>query len=181
MNIDDTIQKIKDLEVAYRKQAQDLIAPAFKSLVQGKIKGFRFYAYTPYFNDGEECVYRVVGPDFSLHKDITTAAVGEEVRIDALDTKGKIVAMLEGQLINVKLSNGKSITLPLSQVSLVANDENEYEESSYSYTGDLKKQASDIEKFVRNIPKDIIKMIFDDHVQITVTADKIEVTEYNHE
>jgi hypothetical protein len=45
----------------------------------------------------------------------------------------------------------------------------------------LKKQATDIEKFISSIPEDVIKMIFDDHVQITVTADKIEVEEFEHE
>jgi hypothetical protein len=179
LNIQKTIEKVKKLKEAYHNSAKDLVAPALQALVSGKIKSFKFACYTPFFNDGDECKYRVCEPYFQINKDLAELSVGEEVNVTAFSQRGKIVDVRDDGLLTVKLNTGKSVTLPVSEITLVANDEDF--EDSYSLEGEAEKQAKQIEEFIESIPADVIKDIFDDHVEVIVTADGVTVEEYEHE
>lgn len=64
-----TLESIKEKLAVIAKQKQEMVealrkdfAPMFKELFEkskGKINSFSWTQYTPYFNDGEECIFSV--------------------------------------------------------------------------------------------------------------------------
>jgi hypothetical protein len=68
-------KKQKDLQEQVRAMAQENVAPALRqALVDLKaavpqLVGVRWFQYTPYFNDGDECVFGLHGAEFSVGGD----------------------------------------------------------------------------------------------------------------
>lgn len=112
------------------------------------VEAVRWTQYTPYFNDGDACVFS------SGHNDYPSA----KLRSDASDEPG-------------------------------AENEEEFEEVYFPY--DFEKYSQE-EKAKHAWKKELIEALgqftdsdmlamFGDHAQVTITRDKLEVEEYDHD
>ena len=104
--------------------------------------------YTPYFNDGETCDFRVNEAGFKFSDTSESAGDYEDGFIQSWDLKEKI-------------------------------------DGAYDYpTEAAKKKAAvmdEINSFISAIPENFMEIAFGDHMTVTVTAESIEVEEYDHD
>lgn len=124
------LDKLAEEKKEFEKRGGDLIKAAVKTFLEKnpEVSAIRWNQYTPYFNDGEECVFRV-----------------NEMEVQFADDED------EDFIDSYSINNDK-----------VADA-----------LGELESKLGDHE--------DILRSIFGDHAEITVTADKITVEEYEHE
>lgn len=63
--------KLAEAKAKLQEEALDLIKPLFKSFMEEhpELVRMRWCQYTPYFNDGEPCTFRVCEPDTWEHYD----------------------------------------------------------------------------------------------------------------
>lgn len=61
MNVNDFLKKKAELEELISQHGKDMITGLVKDFCQKEpnIRGIRWAQYTPYFNDGEACVFRL--------------------------------------------------------------------------------------------------------------------------
>lgn len=102
------------------------------------IKAVRWHQYTPYFNDGEECVFSVDNVYLRTANTPEDAGDYEDGFEDGYDLKDRSKEL-------------------------------------HSVCDDLNKLIGAREM------RDIVKNVFGDHVQVTVTPKKIEIEEYEHD
>jgi hypothetical protein len=116
--------KVEELRLQLQKTGEQFLAQNFKDLFERfpKLEKISWSQYTPYFNDGDECIFR------SNHKH----------------------ADIEGEGL-------------------------EYG------TADLKEIESELSKFMSQFDNELLKNLFGDHVQLTVSKEGITVEEYEHE
>lgn len=82
----DLSSKRRAIEEEARKQAQEILAPGLKQFLHDHpdVEAIRWEQYTPYFNDGEECVFGVG----ELHYKLVGAEEDDE-EFECLSTYGK--------------------------------------------------------------------------------------------
>lgn len=142
----------KQLQISFGEIVQDFFArnPEFEGILWNQ--------YTPYFNDGDECIFRVndfwgfyVAPDDTAYDEgihsgnypedsvwVIGSASYNEPSNEAIETYGKRAQVIYG----------------------------EYRQ---------------LVKVLESIGDEIYREAFGDHVQITVTRDGVDVQEYEHE
>lgn len=114
---------------------------------------FSWTQYTPYFNDGDECV-------FSVHDYYKLLFRGEDPdEVDEYDEEGIDMWSLNWHLNNADKSDydvtrGGKISLDLVQR---------------------------IDAVVAGMDEDVMKALFGDHVSVTVYADRVETELYDHD
>lgn len=71
MEIDEYIKRGKELQAEMAKQGQTLLLEMFKKMFEDvpELASMRWRQYTPYFNDGDPCVFRVGDVYFRLKDD----------------------------------------------------------------------------------------------------------------
>jgi len=138
-------------------------ASLHKALLQGlaslfeahpNVKSVQFQAYTPYFNDGEECTYRCNADSctfngYEEYADSEIEADGEDINANAQKTQ---------------YSNGRDVTNP-------------------NYNKEAKMAVDEFQKELGSIKDEIWKMVVGDHVSVNITPESITITtvEYDHE
>ena len=113
---------------------------------------FSWQQYTPYFNDGDECVFTVYSPEFFSKEEYEQA-----VQDESFD---------EGDLYHGNHSN-----------QVWDRDLKAYRSATEHEI--LRKQISTL--LQSESISEVLKLMFGDHVQVVVTKDNIEVTEYDHD
>lgn len=138
-----------------------LFMPAFNK--HPKLEAFRWRQYTPYFSDGDPCV-------FSVH----------DIAIKHEDLKG------EG-------SDGFLWGIPAVDIFTVGSWGYDREWTAEARAEALKNFGSQeayldlandmqtISDAFHKLPKEIMEDMFGDHMEITVTREGIEVEEYSHD
>lgn len=116
-----------------------------------KLKSFNWHQYTPYFNDGEACEFRTCTDYIKLGYEGVEADEDEEY--DYME----YTSVDENGLYRPWRSDEPRA---LTEVEVCTNA---------------------IIDFLRNFEDDDLLAMFGDHVEITVTADSIEVDTYNHD
>lgn len=73
----------------FRNEATKLLETPFKDfmLENPEVKTIRFMAFTPYFNDGEECVYRIGEFTLELHDEFRKLWLEEKFANEKFDFK----------------------------------------------------------------------------------------------
>jgi hypothetical protein len=130
-----------------------------------EIKAITWTQYTPYFNDGETCVFGV-GDFWALtHKayELYIDDRGYAEEFDISETDSKAMEKAYGQRYSWKLEPGQ---VPI------------YKYTDHSYNVDEVQQAV---KQLRSIPEDIYEDLFGDHAEVVATKDGFEVEEYEHD
>lgn len=176
----DVIAKLNELKKKYYECGKDLVPHTMQLLVQDPIESYFFTAYTPYFSDGDECIYGIGDIYFKINKSSSQLALGIKVIIKAFDSYGTVTE-INGNMVSINLNNGKSILVPASEVTIHDQSDKKGYESSYNLKGDVRKKADDIEKFIQGVPNDILKEVLGDHVRITVSRSGIETAPYDHQ
>lgn len=136
----DTIDKIikmkADYEAEIRKCGQEVLSPLFQTFFADNpdVKVIGWTQYTPYFNDGDECIFSVHGVSFSKKED-------PEGRVDYDDSEDWHYTPYEPKDHPWRLFANK----------------------------------------FGQIPNDIMKAVFGDHVEVKATRSGFEIDEYSHD
>lgn len=135
----------------FKQNLNELFQDFFKTVPI--IKAIGWTQYTPYFNDGDECVFNVNEPGF-----LSTYAGDIDDEPDFLYGSGDIY---------------------ISRKGVVAyNDNPELNEKLSPHATDI----MEMEQFITDADNtEFFKEVFGDHVRIIVTHEGIDVEEYEHD
>lgn len=151
------IDEYKVVKAEFQKKLRAGLKDVFKEFFEKtpEIKTIRWTQYTPYFNDGEECVFSVNDPYFSNVTDL-----------DKLTEYGELDDGNEGEF---SVDAGWGMNYYREKGEIVVSDET---------IQSCKKLASLIQAHEL---EDVLRATFGDHSYVTITADKMVAEEYDHE
>lgn len=148
-NLNRLIQEHAKAKQEFQNLASKLIKEEFKGFFKAvpEVTVIKWTQYTPYFNDGDPCVFGVNEPTFS------NASDGSEVTAWG-DYEGEEAEVFSFQ-------------------------------GTYRMPAQLQDKAKHIESLTEMICSDAMEEVllgaFGDHAVVTVTADGIDVDEYEHD
>ncbi len=158
---------VKELQPKFK----DLFMPLFDKY--SDLIGVRWTQYTPYFNDGEECIFSV--GDLCIKHNFVDGDYEEEDEA--------------GNTLPLKWTDGSPSTWIYDKSGRHYNDsdyvlrrENNTknfgsEEAFLAFVQDLR----DVSKSIQDIPDDVMQDLFGNHVKITVDRNGLTVDEYDHD
>ena len=167
--------------------------------------------YTPYFNDGEECIFRVGDVLSVLKVDVVDEDIDEiindegshvpntedffltefMVKSEELFVKDRTQWLVEVNKYRASLDL-HPLSLNSYYVSMMESGHyKEVYENNLKYLkafgndlNSLKKYSEDVgcvSTLIYSIPEEILKNLFGDHVMIKIFKDRVEVDEYMHD
>ncbi len=147
------IKKLKkEMLDASNKIFTDLTKTIFED--HPKVKSFGWNQFTPYFNDGDTCYFCV--------------------NTDYIQINGESVD--ESDWINeTKITNWGTFNREKREY------EGRTEVPNLDYDPELAAASNEIREFLRNFDDDFFLSQFGDHAEITITADGVNVDEYEHD
>ena len=171
--------ELKQLKAEYdRKLSQEgeaALKDAFKDFFEAnpEVESVYWNQYTPYFNDGDVCYFRVHEFDVSLKTP------------DSLES---MISEKEAQLESASDTEAAQIQLELDRLVDLQN----FCEETYGYGESLYylekldfPRAKEISKAVsalqRELPNDVLESVFGDHASITATRDGFSIEEKDHD
>lgn len=163
---DDLIEEQRALKAKFQAEAQAMFKDTMKEFFDKNpgITALKWTQYTPYFNDGDECVFGVNDVYF------TNAPADELENVTAWGE-------YEGEDESVWVSQN---------IAHVLNSGSKYyqeEAAKIRAAGGVDEDSCNfIDKMISsNEMEEIMKEMFGDHVVITATRDGFEVTDYEHD
>jgi hypothetical protein len=165
------------------KQAQDGIKASFEGFFKAfpEVKTIVWRQYTPYFNDGDECVFHVSELDFSplLHYDVKDAHA--EDYEDEKDRPFTTCVRYDYETVpNPDYVPGDRWRSPTKQVKIEGSEK--YDERT---TPELRKAMDDMQMLTSEDMEDSMRAAFGNHVWIKayVKGGKVEfdVEDYEHD
>lgn len=155
-------EEMKRLRDEARKKVKDFFIKGMNKIfeIYPEVKTVSWTQYTPYFNDGEECVFRAHADDFYVNgyddwgSEIWRASEGE------IGEKVLLKEEMEYDWVREGTSSKKVYKTPESRSV---------------------KIYSAIEGFLSQLDDDDYKTMFGDHAKIIVRKDEITVEEYDHD
>jgi hypothetical protein len=149
-----------------QKPIEELAALMREVLDSGVVKAVRWYQYTPYFNDGEPCVFGVHGVYFNVDGDYSDEEDYEN------EARGEHGDGFVGDWDNAfsDIFGGRSYD-PLNKWTEVPGSNPELGKK----VKDLQKAIEDGTHFVE------MANLFGDHARVTATTTKFIVDEYEHD
>lgn len=142
------------------------------------LNSFGWAQYTPYFNDGEECIFSAYTESVFINGDPDAYYPGElESFLDEINNKEKTIKKLRKEIEDTKNSEYKSSWIKEC-------NERKIKDIEEANPDEIKKQAKmvrDIVDFLQLIDNDALRDMFGDHVMVTVSRDGIETEEYEHD
>lgn len=152
--IEQLVSEFNIQQQAFETKMKEAFSECFKEFFEQnpEVKSIGWAQYTPWFNDGDECVFR------------TTAEYADFSNIDRIDEirYGEYVG--EGDF---------------DQFWIISGDYGDYNEELVSTQ--TRKNVKEFSKLLGMIPDDIYKSSFGDHVRVFATRDGFEVEEYEHD
>jgi hypothetical protein len=164
----------ENYEKALRAQGQQIMRGAIEEffMLNPKVTGVAWTQYTPYFNDGEECVFGVNDPYFNFgefdlsdvpnYGDDLESGWGNHHSFNLYDLKEPDLA---GE--DWAIEHNATVNALFDEQGLTAADVRKVEESFRTTVGVA--------------PEDLFLAAFGDHVKVVLTRDSIEVEQYDHE
>lgn len=153
----DQIQKGKEEIDAIKKELATKVQTTFHELskelftLYPELKSFGWTQYTPYFNDGEECTFRV------NHRYPTINGFNSDY--------GK-----EG---------------PEGWINITEGAQEQIYDSGFkpnpNFNPYYKEIIDNVKEFLSKFGDDDFLSIFNNHVEVTITADGVKTAEYEHE
>lgn len=169
----------KTIEEAYAKmnaQSKGIILEASKMLFEkhSKLDAIYWAQYTPYFNDGDECVFSV--HEICCYYDIDTP--DEEYELDDFypyesNTDDISMDTLDRYKERVKY---RKDDWSKKRISEIENQRNENPELASFWDDFVKFQTA-----IAQVPDDVMKATFGDHVAVKITKTELEIEEYDHD
>jgi hypothetical protein len=142
------------------------------------VENLNFTAYTPYFMDGDECIYSVN----SLH------AYGEELE----DDYGGIDLNYPGSIYTDLLAIAEGREPGQSWVPRDYTSVTEYLTKRYAdelargadwlrQVSEMLEEGANYNGLLHEIPDDVIRGLFGDHVKVTITREGVTTDHYDHD
>lgn len=165
--IDEYNEKKRELQKLVGEKGKDLLQKEFDFFFEEypEVEKIEWTQYTPYFNDGDPCVFRVGELAFTLKNDENTSAyIGE----------GSILRL--GSYIESAAQRGEKWALDDQKIyetncKLVGGKERL--EEIYNKEREISEMIDSLEEW--------LEVIYGDHVQITVTKNGTDIEEYEHD
>lgn len=170
------IEELAQLQAAYRQavesKGQAVLDYLFKDLFDAapSVQGVVWEQYTPYFNDGDACVFSIGEPRFLIRNDNPVVEGISSWYGDDYDEEDGLVAVNEyeaDQFVNYEWEgtwpNRTRKVIPISDLKT-------------ELYGHLEKVTSGF-----GAVQDVLENLFGDHVRIRATRNGYEVTEYDHD
>ena len=161
---DELIEKQRVLAVEFQKEAQALFKETTKEFFANNsdITAVIWTQYTPYFNDGDECVFSIGDVYFT-----------NATNLDEITSWGEY----EPDDENV---------FSVSNPAYIMNNDREYYKKDRAKLRALKNFNADdcelLSKMINsNEMENIMRAMFDNHVRVVATKDGFDVQEFEHE
>lgn len=194
-----------------RQRLYDQLKPAFGEMFQeylnrySFVKALSFKAYTPYFNDGDECIYSVhelevqfVGPEEDYEE--------EQPGFYGPSAEDFIAFRVDGTVTENMRGHTDYYTKPRPRYSYSYwsyDNETKYDaplydsveaylnyaypaqmQMSYAQLKQMEEARTDFERLsssLESMDEDFIRGMFGDHVRVVITREGIETEEYSHD
>lgn len=160
---EELLEKQRQAKREFQVVAQDMLKETFKEFwkLNPGITTVRWTQYTPYFNDGEPCEFGVNDVYFSNVKpdDLENLSSYGEYEGDDEDTFSGSAYQFSADREYCRELQTKAYKVGVNTASIT-------DLSTLIGSADM---------------KDILLMMFDDHVCVTATCDGFDVEEYNHD
>lgn len=172
-NVASLLTDVENMQAEMQKvqlQFRTALTEKFNELVRGffpvapNIKAVGWTQYTPYFNDGEECVFGV-GDVWICSTD--DADELSEVSYGCYDGDGEVTAM--------------EASAYLSTHAWHAEERAAFNEGLTPEQ--VQQQRTAVKTFAQIVDcnSDLMKAMFGDHVKVVITKDGVEVEEFDHD
>jgi hypothetical protein len=153
-----TLEELNELKRQYQEKAQAAIKAEFRTFFEQypDITSVVWTQYTPYFNDGDECIFGMHEMEFKNDGE-TSYSYGEDCVVRQL-----------AKTVEKRYDYNTRSYLPPLRESLTEDEQK------------LVNAAADLRSLCYGL-KENMKIIFGDHVQVVATRDGFDVSEYNHD
>lgn len=175
------LQNLKDeYEKALREKGQEIMKGAVADFFKAnpKITGVMWRQYTPYFNDGDPCVFRLGDPSFAVSKvDV------EDVPHSAGEDDGES-GFYSSYDFSLRDLNDRYYR-EHADAMRYAKEQNERVQALMDRLGIDRsvfvKAEESFQETVGGAPEDLFLAAFGDHKRVVLTPDEIFVEDYDHE
>jgi hypothetical protein len=167
--LDELIAEQRKLKLQFQKRAQELFKATTKEFFEKNpaVTIIRWNQYTPYFNDGDECVFSVYEPHF------TNCPVEDKDNINNWgEYEGDDESIFSISDPSWIMKSDSIYYKKDKEILLSLKESNQLDIDSLKAFGDM-IQSSEME--------DVMRAMFDDHVTVTVTREGFEVEELEHD
>lgn len=168
--LDSLNKQLEDLQENIQKQAGDVFAKASKEIFEGcpELGEFGWVQYTPYFNDGDPCVFSA--------NDVYIHSKGDEDLEDGYWESSNIFSSYGVDKVNkILYEDSKGGLSPYNW----GKDKKEVPNPNYDpYIGGA---VAAIKKLRGSLNDATLEALFGDHCVVRVTASGVEVEEYDHD
>lgn len=148
--------EMEALKKSYLEKSKEQFTIAAKEVFEAHpaLEKFSWHQYTPYFNDGDECVFSA---------DVDESSIG----VNGEDYDSNIF-----REVLVDYGDYDNVTRSYPKKSETKND---------LFRKDLFEARKLIAEFLGNVDESTLKDLFGDHVEVTVSRTGTEVEEYEHD
>ena len=163
MNYQEKLKELKEKQSQIsdiKKQVLDLSSGIFEDFYKyifekyPKLDSFGWTQYTPYFNDGETCVFYANTNYITVNDEyFEDASWSQEVKVLDWGTWNSQLRKYEGRV----------------------------EEPNPDYDAVLFEASNEITNFLGQFDNDFYLTKFGDHASITVTKDGVDISDYDHD
>ena len=163
MNYQEKLKELKERQSQIsdiKKQVLDLSSGIFEDFYKyifekyPTLESFGWTQYTPYFNDGDTCIFSVNTDYISVNDEyVDEAKWSSEVNVINWGNWNRELKVYEGRV----------------------------EEPNPNYDPVLTDASNEITNFLGNFDNDFYLSKFGDHASITVTKDGVDISDYDHD
>ena len=198
-NYDDLNQRIRDLRAQMTVQSKEILEQVVADLFDTcpEVHQIHWTQYTPYFNDGEECMFGVNEICWLLKSDLddwdddfydgSSIVTAENVKSAEKDLEEvrKYLQDPEKWRVEKYGAHAQSYHRPYPDTEnkalrMLEKARTKYEQ--FKDRGDvISQQVNQTVQFIAGIDDDIMKQLFGDHVSIKITREGMEIDEYEHD
>lgn len=201
--IEDFVKERNEAERTFvqqmQEQGQTLLAEKMKDLMDScpEVASLTWRGYTPYFNDGDECVYGVYEPVFYFTREFYEGLVGKTYektdydnpeKVPGTNWRGEACMVNKYHKITVTMEDVDDVEEYLVKFYLVEGAWPSVDEQD-GRIAELVGEDSPLMKKLREVSNFIVdmgeanKLIFGDHAEISYSRgdDSFDVCEYSHD
>ena len=163
MSFEQKLEKLKERQSQIsdiKKQVLDLSSGIFEDFYKyifekyPTLESFGWSQYTPYFNDGDTCIFSVNTDYISVNDEcVDEAKWSSEVNVLNWGNWNRELKVYEGRV----------------------------EEPNPNYDPVLTAASNEITNFLGNFDNDFYLSKFGDHAEITVTKSGVDISDYDHD
>lgn len=185
---DDLLSDYNALEAELQKRREELsssLRPKFHAAFlpvfdrNPGLETISFTAYTPYFNDGDECVFGVNEPEmaaFGMDLESWTAKKASEAA--QFNRTGEVPQSVVEAFTGWAKGRYDS---PEAYLRANAGDFLKLDDETLIAIGAIGDEFTAVQGIIDAVPNDVMKGMFGDHVKIVITREGAEAEEYDHD